>query len=266
MFHLERKNEELMDLDTRSGKALGGYCSALPLRRQPFIFMNGVGTHDDVQTMLHEAGHAFHVFETAALPYVWQLEPPMEFAEVASMSMELLASPYLTANHGGFYTESEAARARIEHLEGIVLFFPYMAVVDAFQHWVYTNPDLAADPANCDAAWGNLWDRFMSGIDYTDLEDERVTGWHRKLHIFHIPFYYIEYGMAQVGALQVWLKALRDQGSAVESYRHALAQGGTKSLPELFELAGAEFRFDTPMLSELMALIEASIEELEAQT
>lgn len=265
-YYATMDEANLMDLDTRSGKALGGYCSALPLRRQPFIFMNGVGTHDDVQTMLHEAGHAFHVFETADLPYVWQLEPPMEFAEVASMSMELLASPYLTADHGGFYTESEAARARIEHLEDIVLFLPYMAVVDAFQHWVYTNPDQAADPANCDAAWGNLWDRFMSGIDYTDLEDERVSGWHRKLHIFHIPFYYIEYGMAQVGALQVWLKAVRDQGSAVESYRHALAQGGTKSLPELFELAGAEFRFDTPMLSDLMALIEASIEELKART
>lgn len=256
---------DLMDLDTRSGKALGGYCSTLPLRRQPFIFMNGAGTHDDVQTMLHEAGHAFHVFEAADLPYVWQLESPMEFAEVASMSMELLASPYLTADNGGFYTDSEAARARIEHLEGIVLFLPYMAVVDAFQHWVYTNPDQAADPANCDAVWADLWDRFMPGIDYSELEDERVSGWHRKLHIFHIPFYYIEYGMAQVGALQVWQKALQDQGAAVASYRHALAQGGTKSLTELFEISGAEFRFDTPMLGDLMALIEQTIADLEAQ-
>ena len=256
---------DLMDLDTRSGKALGGYCNTLPLRRQPFIFMNGVGTHDDVQTMLHEAGHAFHVFEAADLPYVWQLDSPMEFAEVASMSMELLASPYLTADNGGFYTDSEAARARIEHLEGIVLFFPYMAVVDAFQHWVYTNPDQAADPANCDAVWAELWDRFMPGIDYSELKDERVSGWHRKLHIFHIPFYYIEYGMAQVGALQVWQKALQDQGAAVAANRHALAQGGTKSLPELFEISGAKFRFDTPMLKDLMSLIEQTIADLEAQ-
>ena len=256
---------DLMDLDTRSGKALGGYCSPLPMRRLPFIFMNGAGTHDDVQTMLHEAGHAFHVFEAADLPYVWQLDSPMEFAEVASMSMELLASPYLTADYGGFYTDSEAARARIEHLEGIVLFLPYMAVVDAFQHWVYTNPDEAADPANCDAAWGALWDRFMPGIDYTELENERLTGWHRKLHIFHIPFYYIEYGMAQVGALQVWQKALQDQAAAVASYRRALALGGTRSLPELFEIAGAEFRFDTPMLNDLMTLIESAIEELETR-
>ena len=185
-----------MDLDTRAGKALGGYCSTLPLRRQPFIFMNGVGTHDDVQTMLHEAGHAFHVFETAELPYFWQLNPPMEFAEVASMSMELLASPYLTTKDGGFYTESEAARARIEYLETLVLFLPYMAVVDAFQHWVYTHPEQASDPANCDITWDNLWDRFLPQIDYSALEEERVSGWHRKPHIFQVPFYYIEYGMA----------------------------------------------------------------------
>ena len=256
---------DLMDLDTRNGKALGGYCSMLPLRRLPFIFMNGAGTHNDVQTMMHEAGHAFHVFEASDLPYVWQLDSPMEFAEVASMSMELLTSPYLAAEFGGFYTDSEAARARIEHLESVVLFLPYMAVVDAFQHWVYANPDMASDPANCDAAWGELWDRFMPQIDYSDLEEERVSGWHRKLHIFHIPFYYIEYGMAQVGALQVWRNSLTDQKGAVASYRKALSHGGTRSLPELFELAGAEFRFDEAMLSDLMALIENSIEELEAR-
>lgn len=255
----------LMDLDTRSGKALGGYCSTLPVRRQAFIFMNGAGSHDDVQTMLHEAGHAFHVFEAAELPYVWQLDPPMEFAEVASMSMELLSAPYLTADYGGFYSESEAARARIEHLEAIVLFLPYMAVVDAFQHWVYTHPELAAEPANCDKMWGELWDRFMPGIDYSGLQEELVTGWHRKLHIFHIPFYYIEYGMAQIGALQVWRQAMLDQEAAVQAYRRALTQGGTRSLPELFEIAGAEFRFDTPMLADLMTMVEEVIEELEAK-
>jgi oligoendopeptidase F len=264
-YYTTMQEADLMDLDTRSGKALGGYCSTLPLRRLPFIFMNGAGTHDDVQTMLHEAGHAFHVFEAAELPYTWQLESPMEFAEVASMSMELLAAPYLTADHGGFYTDSEAARARIEHLEGIVLFLPYMAVVDAFQHWVYTNPELAANPANCDEAWKDLWERFIPGVDYSSLVDEMETGWHRKLHIFHVPFYYIEYGMAQVGALQVWRRALQDQKGAVRAYRHALAQGGTMTLPELFEAAGAEFRFDTPMLSDLMSLVEQAIEKFEMQ-
>lgn len=257
--------ENLLDLDTRAGKALGGYCSTLPLRRRPFIFMNGAGTHDDVQTLLHEAGHAFHVFATADLPFVWQIDSPMEFAEVASMSMELLSAPYLTKDYGGFYTPGEAARARIEHLETVLLFLPYMAVVDAFQHWVYTNADAAKNPDNCDAAWGDLWDRFMPDLDFSGLESERLSGWHRKLHIFHIPFYYIEYGMAQLGALQVWRNALKDQAGAVVSYREALALGGTKPLPELFEAAGAEFRFDTEMLADLVELVEDTIEELEAQ-
>lgn len=255
--------DNLLDLDTRAGKALGGYCSTLYARKRPFIFMNGAGIHDDVQTMLHEAGHAFHVFETAALPFVWQTQAPMEFCEVASMSMELLAAPYLTQDRGGFYTAAEAARARIEHLEGVLTFLPYMAVVDAFQHWVYTHADEASDPARCDAAWGALWDRFMPGIDWSGFEDARVTGWQRKLHIFQVPFYYIEYGMAQVGALQVWRNALRDQSSAVAAYRRALALGGTQTLPELFTAAGAEFRFDTALLGELVTLIETTVTALE---
>jgi oligoendopeptidase F len=257
--------ENLLDLDTRAGKALGGYCATLALRKRPFIFMNGVGIHDDVQTLLHESGHAFHVFETATLPLIWQTDAPMEFCEVASMSMELLAAPYLTQQFGGFYTSAEAARARIEHLEGIITFLPYMAVVDAFQHWVYTHPEEALDAANCDAAWDSLWARFMPGVDWTGLEDARVTGWHRKPHIFGSPFYYIEYGMAQVGALQVWRNALQDQAGAVRAYRHALSLGGTQTLPELFAAAGAEFRFDVAMLSDLVTLIETTVTKLEQQ-
>ena len=255
--------ENLLDLDTRSGKALGGYCATLTWRKRPFIFMNGDGKHDDVQTMLHEAGHAFHAFECADSPYIWQTDVPLEFCEVASMGMELISAPYLTQEFGGFYTPSEAARARIEHLSGILTFLPYMAVVDAFQHWVYTHPELALDPARCDETWGNLWSRFMRGVDWSGFEDERDTGWHRKLHIFQIPFYYIEYGMAQVGALQVWRNALRDQNAAVATYRNALQLGGTRSLPELFAAAGAEFRFDESMLSGLVALVEDTLDELE---
>ena len=255
--------EGLLDLDTRAGKALGGYCSSLNWRQRPYIFMNGDGTHDDLQTMLHEAGHAFHAFESYALPYVWQLDVPMEFCEVASMSMELLAAPYLTRRFDGFYTEAEAARARIEHLSKILTFLPYMAVVDGFQHWVYTHPEAALDAAACDKAWGDLWDRFMRGIDWTGFEAERVSGWHRKLHIFHVPFYYIEYGMAQVGALQVWRNALRDQAEAVATYRQALQLGGTRPLPELFSAAGAAFRFDEALLTELVDLIETTLAQLE---
>ncbi|MAT99195.1 MAG: M3 family oligoendopeptidase [Anaerolineaceae bacterium] len=258
--------DNLLDLDTRTGKALGGYCSALPLRKRPFIFMNGVGSHDDVQTMLHEAGHAFHVFETADLPLIWQTDPPMEFCEVASMSMELLAAPYLTDQYGGFYTSPQAARARIEHLEGIIAFLPYMAVVDAFQHWVYTHPQQAADPRQCDAAWTKLFDRFIPDIDWDGHEESHETGWHRKPHIFTAPFYYIEYGMAQVGALQVWRNSLQDRLGALTAYRQALALGGTKTLPDLFVSAGAEFRFDTAMLTELVDLIEQTLAKLEKNT
>lgn len=255
----------LLDLDTRAGKALGGYCATLAMRKRPFIFMNGVGVHNDVQTMLHEAGHAFHVFETASLPLIWQTDKPMEFAEVASMAMEKIAAPYMIRENGGFYTASEAARARIEHLESEMRFLPYMAVVDAFQHWIYTHPAASMDAANCDAAWGELWDRFMPGVDWNGFEVARVTGWQRKLHIFTVPFYYIEYGMAAVGALQVWRNSLSDQAGALAAYRRALALGGTKTLPDLFAAAGAEFRFDTALLSELVALVEQTIEELEAE-
>jgi oligoendopeptidase F len=255
----------LLDLETRPGKALGGYCSTLPVRKRPFIFMNGVGIHDNVQTLLHESGHAFHVFETAVLPLIWQANYPIEFAEVASMSMELLAASYITQKHGGFYTPAEAARARIEHLEGILTFLPYMAVVDAFQHWVYTHPEAALDAAQCDATWRQLWERFMPGVDWSGFEDSLVTGWHRKLHIFGVPFYYIEYGLAQVGALQVWRNSLSNQEGAVAAYRQALALGGTKTLPELFTAAGAEFRFDTEMLTDLVGLVEQTIESLEIE-
>ncbi len=256
--------EELLDLDTRTGKALGGYCAALPLRQRPFIFMNGTGTHDDVQTLLHEAGHAFHVFEAASLPYIWQHEPPMEFAEVASMSMELLSAPYLSAANGGFYSKMDASRARIEHLEGILLFLPYMAVVDGFQHWIYSNPQTDIHAKNCDQKWAELWKRFIPGVDYSGFEAEMETGWHRKLHIFHVPFYYIEYGLAQIGALQIWRNAMHDQGKSVTAYRQALSLGGTRTLPELFNVAGVEFQFDESMLVDMVNLIETTIEELEA--
>ena len=140
-------------------KAPGGYCATLQARRQPFIFMNAVGTDNNVRTMLHEAGHAFHVFETDELPYVWQRSSPMEFAEVASMSMELLTSPYIGRDNGGLYTSVDALRSRIAHLERIIEFLPYMAVVDAFQHWVYANPD--HDRAERDARWLELHEQIL---------------------------------------------------------------------------------------------------------
>lgn len=258
------RKEGLLDLDNRKGKAPGGYQATLAAVKRPFIFMNAVGIHDDVQTLLHEGGHAFHAFESARLPYYQQLSYGAEIAEVASMSMELLAAPYLSADQGGYYTPQEAARARIEHLEGIVQFWPYMAVVDAFQHWVYTNPDKAVEPANCDAKWAELWGRFMKGQDWRDLDEAMMTGWHRKLHIFEIPFYYVDYGLAQVGAVQVWRNALSDQAAAVKQYRYGLSLGGTRALPELYAAAGAKFSFDAGTMGEVIGLIERTIDELEA--
>lgn len=256
--------EGLLDLDNRKNKAPGGYCTSFDFSQRPFIFMNAVGIHDDVQTLLHEGGHAFHAFAGFGLPLYLQGQPPIEFCEVASMGMELLAQFYLAAGSGGFYSDADAARASIEHLEGLITFWPYMAVVDAFQHWVYTHADAAMDAARCDAEWGRLWDEYMVGIDYSGLEDVKVTGWHRKLHIFQIPFYYIEYGIAQLGAVQVWGNALRDQANAVAAYRRALALGGTVGLPELFAAADARLAMDAETLGAAVALVEAEIEKLEA--
>ena len=253
----------LLDLENRKGKAPGGYCTVFFQSEQPFIFMNSVGLHDDVQTLLHEGGHSFHAYECMHLPYLQQKEDvPTEFAEVASMTMELLGQPYL-AKPTGFYEPADAARANIEHLEGLIRFWPYMAVVDAFQHWVYTHQAEAADPANCDAKWGELWGRFMKGQDWTGLDDAMVTGWHRKLHIFEIPFYYIEYGLAQLGAVQVWRNSLQDERKAIGDYRAALALGNTVALPKLFEAAGATLTPDVATLGACVDLIESTIARLE---
>jgi oligoendopeptidase F len=257
--------EGLTDLDNRKNKAPGAYCTSYTSIRKPFIFANAVGTHDDVMTTLHESGHAFHIFETAKLPYIHQLAVPMEFAEVASVGMELLASPYLTKANGGFYSDIEAGRARIEHLESMILFWPFIATVDSFQQWVYENPKEGADPAACDKKWGELWDHFIPGVDYSGLEEVKVTGWHRKLHIHQVPFYYVEYGLAQLGAVQIFGNARTDQASALAAYRKALSLGGTVTLPELFAAARAKFAFDVPTVKKAVDLMESVVRELESK-
>ena len=256
--------EELLDLANRKHKGPGGYCATFAAVKRPFIFMNAVGLHQDVQTLLHEAGHAFHVFERNGLPYLPQRQVGSEFSEVASMAMELLAAPYLAASEGGFYSDADAARARVEHLEKMILFWPYMAVVDAFQHWVYEHP-AAADSRQCGATWASLWGRFMPGVDWSGLGDAAATGWQRKHHIHTVPFYYVEYGLAQLGSEQVWGNALRDQAAAVASYRRALACGGTLSFPELYAQAGARFAFDAATLEEAIGLIEGTLARLDPE-
>jgi oligoendopeptidase F len=253
----------LLDLENRKGKAPGAYCNNYDMVRKPFIFGNAVGLHADVSMLLHESGHAFHVFEEAHLPYYQQLPVGMEFAEVASTAMEFLASPYLLSCEGGFYTETEAARALIELLQEDLLFWPYMSVVDSFQHWAYTHQAQACEPQNCDQKWAELWQRFMPGVDWSGLEDILVTGWQRKQHIFEDPFYYVEYGLAYLGAFQVWRNAMDDQKGAVAAYKQALALGGTVTIPQLYATAGARFTMDEEILVEIIELIENQIVKLE---
>ncbi len=255
--------EHLLDLDSRKNKAPGGYCTSFAASKRPFIFMNAVGIHNDVQTLLHESGHCFHNFETDKLPYHQQREVGMEFAEVASMAMEMLASPYLGGSEAGFYSNADAARARIEHLEDSIRFWPYMAVVDAFQHWMYENPADAADLDSCDTQWLALSERFIPGVDWTGLQDQRQSIWLRQLHIHQVPFYYVEYGLAQLGAVQIWGNSLQDHAEAVASYIRALSLGGTVSLPDLYAAAGAKLAFDAATLKKAVDLMEETIQTLE---
>ena len=253
------RQEDLLDMPNRKGKAPGAYCTNYPASERPFIFMNSTGTGSDIRTLFHEAGHAFHNFERNKLPYQPQKGSPMEFNEVASMAMELLTAPYITKNNEGFFTQADADSWFVTHLEKIVLFWPYMAVVDAFQHWAYLNIDEAIDASKADAKWRELWQLYIPQIDFSGLEDVLDTGWHRKQHIFRAPFYYIEYGLAQLGALQIWRNAMQNQAQAVEDYRLALAQGGTQSLPALYQTANVQFAYNHDMVGQMIDLLEGEI-------
>ncbi|HEU4829033.1 MAG TPA: M3 family oligoendopeptidase [Gemmatimonadales bacterium] len=254
-------DEGLLDLESRHNKAPGGYCDTLQFSGRPFIFMNAAGIPEDVMTLLHEAGHAFHAFEADRQPLIWQRHPGSEVAELASMSMELLASPYLS--DAGFYSRVEAESAELEHLEDVLITLAHIASVDAFQTWIYTSGEGGSAAAR-DAAWLRIRGRFERGVDWTGLEAERVARWYRQLHIFLYPFYYIEYGIAQVGALQVWRNAQRNQAEAVRRYREALALGATRPLPALFDAAGVRFTFDARDIGALVSLVEERMETLRA--
>ena len=266
-YFRQMDREGLLDLANRPNKASGAYCTQFSHVKRPFIFANAVGIHDDVQSVLHEGGHAFHAFESFKLPYFQQYAEnnlPMEFAEVASMGMEFLCLPYLDESHGGFYAPNEANRARVDHIESMLVFWPYMAIVDAFQHWVYEHPQDGSDPNKCDQKWAELEHRFRPHLDWSGYEDVMMTGWHRKDHIHHAPFYYIEYGLALLGAVQIWANAIKDQAGAVKHYRQALALGGTATLPDLFKAAGVKLAFDAATLKTGVDLMEHTILELEA--
>ncbi len=244
----------LLDLASRKGKAPGGYQSTLSEARKPFIFMNAVGLDRDVRTLLHEAGHAFHSLAAAEQPIVAYRHAPIEFAEVASMGMELLADGQL----GVYYGPDDEQRSRREHLEGVLYILPWVATIDAFQHWLYTHPGHSPDQRR--DAWLETFARFSGGVvDWTGLETERAYAWHRQLHIFQYPFYYIEYGIAQLGALQLWVRAQRDPADALADYRKALTLGGSRPLPELFATAGLRFDFSENTIAPLMQAVRAAL-------
>ncbi len=247
----------LLDLANRKGKAPGGYQSTLAEARVPFIFMNAVGLQRDVETMLHEAGHAFHALAARDEDLHAYRTAPIEFCEVASMSMELLGNEFLET----FYTAPEVRRARRTHLERIVDIFSWIATVDAFQHWIYTHPGHTR--AERTAAWLGLMDRFGGDADWHGYDAARANLWHRQLHIFLVPFYYIEYGIAQLGAVQVWANSKRDQAQALNAYKRSLALGGSRPLPELFAAAGCKFEFSRKTLAPLVALVRGEIGKLE---
>ena len=250
------QDKRLLDLDNRKGKAPGGYQSTLAESRLPFIFMNAVGLQRDVETILHEAGHAFHALATRNEPLYAYRGSPIEFCEVASMSMELLGNEFLEE----FYSSADANRARRTHLEGIVGIFPWIATVDAFQHWIYTHPNHTR--AERSAAWLALMDRFGGDVDWGDHEPSRANLWHKQLHIFLYPFYYVEYGIAQLGALQVWANSKRNKREALSSYQSALALGNSRPLPELFAAAGCKFSFNRETVKPLVQLVKNELARL----
>ncbi len=255
-------DEDLLDLESRRGKAPGGYCDTLHVKGRPFIFMNAAGVLEDINTLLHESGHAFHAFAAHALPFVWQRHPGAEAAELASMTMELLAGSHLGPPHG-MLSEQDAAIARLEHLEDLLASLPHIASVDAFQTWIYTSGE-GHDRAARDAAWLRIRGRFEQAVDWSGLVQERVSRWPRQLHIYLYPFYYIEYGLAQLGALQVWRNHRNDGPDAVKAYRTFLALGATRSLPELYRAAGATLIFDGGGMRQLIDLVEEEMERLRA--
>ena len=248
----------LLDLERRKGKAPGGYQQTLHERRWPFIFLN-VPPSKDVQTILHEAGHAFHALAAREEALIAYRSAPLEFAEVASMGMELLSAPHLEV----IYPDPAAARRALRALlEGVVAptGMPWIATIDAFQHWLYTHPDHT--PEDRRGAWVAIYRRFHPSVDWSGHEDALDYLWHRQLHLFLYPFYYIEYGVAQMGALQIWNRARRSSAAAVAAYRQALALGGSRPLPELFATAGARFGLGGEVMAPLAASLGDALAEV----
>jgi len=236
----------LLDLMSRPGKAPGAYNASVDDIGLPFVFGNAVGTPTDLRTLLHEGGHAFHTIACRDIELIDYRRPPTEFCEVASMSMELFGLERMERVHGA----DEAREQGFEFLSNLLSLFGRVAQMDAFQHWVYENPGHSHDERN--AKWVELSDRFLEPVDWSGYEDARAIGWQMVPHLFTHPLYYIEYGIAQLGALQLWRNEREDHEKAVDAYRRGLALGGSRPLPELFETAGARFAMDEDIFREVL--------------
>lgn len=247
-----------LDLESRKGKAPGGYNCPLAETGAPFIFMNAAGTLDDVTTMVHEGGHAIHSFVAHELELTGFKEYPTEIAEVASMAMELFSMDKWEVF---FETEEELKRAREQQLERVITIFPWIATIDKFQHWVYENP-VHTEKERADK-WFEILDEFSSPvIDFSGLDEYRRYSWHRQLHLFEVPFYYIEYGIAQLGAIGLWQQYKQNPETAINNYLNALQLGGTKTLPDLFKTAGLQFDFSPAYIKQLMEFVKKEMDGL----
>lgn len=249
-----------LDLESRKGKAPGGYQATFQESRLPFIFTNAVGLHRDVQTLLHEGGHSFHTLACRNLPLLRDRNPPIEFAEVASMGMELLAERHLDLV---YRDERDVLRARLQNWTGILTLLPWIACIDTFQRWVYTHPDHAQEERQ--AQWLAVHERFRGGDSWRRFEDAQASLWHKQNHVFTAPFYYIEYALAQVGALQLCFQARHDAQATLRRYRDALALGGSRPLPELFGACGLSFGLEPSVLEPLVEETYAEIRTIEAR-
>ncbi len=254
----QMQTEKLIDPDSRLGKAPGGYQIGFDEARLPFIFMNSAKTDRDIYTLLHESGHSFHQFALANQPILAYRDVPSEFAEVASMSMELIGM----SNLKPFYGEDSAAIARSKEneLEDVIWLFPWVASIDSFQHALYSRPNHNAKDR--EEIWLKIMDRYDAGVDYSGLEAVRANLWQKQLHLFECPFYYIEYGIAQLGALQVWANFKKDPQKAIDDLFKAESLGCSRPLPELFSTAGINFDFTPKTIEPLMKVVWDELSKL----
>ncbi len=246
------------DLDSRKGKAPGGYNCPLAESGAPFIFMNAAGQMSDVTTMVHEGGHAIHSFLAHPLEISAFKEYPMEIAEVASMAMELFSM-----NHWQVFFDNaeDLKRAKEHQLERVITIFPWIAIIDKFQHWVYENPTHTVEERT--SRWMEILDEFATGaINVEGLDEYRKIGWQRQLHLFEVPFYYIEYGIAQLGAIGLWMQYINNPQQALQHYMDALSLGGTRTLPELYAAAGLKFDLSPAHIKTLMEFVTEQMEQL----